>query len=137
MYLLDTNVVSDFIKGRSDGLMNRMREEMFLHAVSISTITLAEIRYGQNRMQPDDKRRPRIDRLLAQLPTLDWAVDAAEAYGALKHHLLSIGRPIGEIDTQIAAHALAAGLTLVTHNTRHFEAVPGLKREDWMASEPS
>ena len=133
MYLLDTNVLSDFIKGRHDGLLLRMRDEMFNHAVAISAITLAEVRYGQNRMQADDKRRPRIDRLLAQLPTLDWTAGAAEAYGQLKHHLTSIGRPIGEIDTQIAAHALDAGLTLVTHNTRHFEAVPGLKWEDWMA----
>jgi tRNA(fMet)-specific endonuclease VapC len=133
MYLLDTNVVSDFIKGRHDGLVNRMRGELFRHAVAISTITLAEVRYGQARMSMDDKRRSRIDRLLAQLPMLDWTVDAAEAYGTLKNHLTSIGRPIGEIDTQIAAHALATGLTLVTHNTRHFEAVPGLKWEDWMA----
>jgi tRNA(fMet)-specific endonuclease VapC len=133
MYLLDTNVVSDFIKGRHEHLLDRMRGEMFRHAVAISTITLAEIRYGQARMSMDDKRRSRIDRLLAQLPTLDWTVAAAEAYGTLKNHLTSTGRPIGEIDTQIAAHALAAGLTLVTHNSRHFEAVPGLKWEDWMA----
>lgn len=133
MYLLDTNVVSDFIKGRHEGLMVRMRSEMFNHAVAISAITLAEVRFGQSRMQADDKRRPQIDRLLAQLPTLDWTADAAEVYGPLKSHLQSIGRPIGEIDTQIAAHALAEGLTLVTHNTRRFEAVPGLKWEDWMA----
>ena len=132
MYLLDTNVLSDFIKGRHDGLLMRMRDEMFNRAVAISAITLAEVRYGQNRMQADDKRRPRIDRLLAQLPVLDWTADAAEAYGHLKHQLMAMGRPIGELDTQIAAHALAENLILVTHNTRHFEKVPGLKLEDWM-----
>jgi tRNA(fMet)-specific endonuclease VapC len=36
------------------------------------------------------------------------------------------------MDTQIAAHALALGLPLVTHNTRHFKRVLGLKLEDWM-----
>jgi tRNA(fMet)-specific endonuclease VapC len=36
------------------------------------------------------------------------------------------------MDTQIAAHALALGLPLVTHNTRHFKRVAGLKLEDWM-----
>jgi predicted nucleic acid-binding protein len=38
----------------------------------------------------------------------------------------------GEMDTQIAAHALALGLPLVTHNTRHFKRMLGLKLEDWM-----
>ena len=42
------------------------------------------------------------------------------------------GQPIGEMDTQIAAHALALGLPLVTHNTGHFKRVAGLKLEDWM-----
>jgi len=45
--------------------------------------------------------------------------------------------PIGEIDTQIAAHAVAEGLTLVTHNTRHFDQVPGLRIEDWVAEPPA
>jgi tRNA(fMet)-specific endonuclease VapC len=39
---------------------------------------------------------------------------------------------VGEFDTQIAAHALAEELILVTHNTDHFERIPGLKLEDWM-----
>ena len=39
---------------------------------------------------------------------------------------------IKKMRTQIAAHALALGLSLVTHNMRHFGRVPGLKLEDWM-----
>ena len=74
-----------------------------------------------------------IDLLLEQLPTLPWTQAAADVYGPLKMQLQSIGRPIGEMDTQIAAHALAEDLTLVTHNTRHFERIPGLRLEDWMA----
>ncbi|GAA4342094.1 hypothetical protein GCM10023144_43650 [Pigmentiphaga soli] len=36
------------------------------------------------------------------------------------------------LDTQIAAQAVAEGLVLVTHNTRHFADTPGLRLEDWM-----
>lgn len=39
---------------------------------------------------------------------------------------------MGDFDTQIGAHALAEVLILVTHNTRHFERIAGLKLEDWM-----
>lgn len=39
--------------------------------------------------------------------------------------------PIGPLDTQIAAHALALDVTLVTNNTRQFSPVPGLRLENW------
>ena len=68
-----------------------------------------------------------------QLPTLAWTHQAADHYGTLKDAHRRGGTPIGELDTQIAAHALAEGLTLVTHNVRHFVQVPGLRLEDWMA----
>ena len=38
---------------------------------------------------------------------------------------------IGPNDLLIASIALANGLTLVTHNTREFSRIPGLKLEDW------
>ena len=44
-----------------------------------------------------------------------------------------IGRATGETDAFIAATALAYGATLVTHNTKHFRHVPGLKLEDWLS----
>lgn len=58
---------------------------------------------------------------------------AADHYGALKHGLKTQGTPIGEMDTQIAAHDLAENLILVTHNTRHFERVAALALEDGMS----
>lgn len=36
------------------------------------------------------------------------------------------GRPIGPADSMIAATALAYGLPVVTHNTKHFREVAGL-----------
>ena len=62
-------------------------------------------------------------------------VAAADHHGALKDANRRNGTSTGEIDTQMAPHALAEGLTLVTHNTHHFDQVPGLKPTGWM-SEP-
>ncbi|WP_333874182.1 hypothetical protein [Methylobacter sp.] len=42
------------------------------------------------------------------------------------------GTPIGPYDLQITAIAVAHNLTVVTHNTREFARVPGLKLEDWL-----
>ena len=50
--------------------------------------------------------------------------------GQIRAQLQKLGTPIGSYDLQIAAIALANNLILVTHNTREFELVEGLKLED-------
>lgn len=55
-----------------------------------------------------------------------------DRYRAIAAQLQQTGQTIGAMDTLIAAHALAEGLILVTHNTRHFERIPELKLDDWM-----
>jgi tRNA(fMet)-specific endonuclease VapC len=131
-YLLDTNIVSYFIKGVSAGLVQRMQVGLDVPDIAISAVTRAELRYGLAMMDKADKRCRRIDLLLKELTALPWSVKAADEFGRLKAYQRRNGTPVGEFDTQIAAHALAEKLILVTHNTRHFENVPGLKLEDWM-----
>ena len=131
-YLLDTNIVSYFVKGVSGSLVQRMQVGLGAQDIAISAITRAELRYGVGLMDKFDKRRRRIDLLLKELPALPWGDEAADEFGRLKAYLRRNGTPVGDFDTQIAAHALAEDLILVTHNTRHFENVPGLKLEDWM-----
>lgn len=132
LYMLDTNILSYFLKGMQPGLTARMAQTLRTQDSAISAITRAEMRYGQALVAADDKRRRGIDLLLGQLPTLPWTAAAADRYGDIQSQFKKQGTPIGEMDTQIAAHALAGNLVLVTHNTRHFERVAGLRLEDWM-----
>ena len=132
LYMLDTNILSYFLKGMQPGLTARMAQTLRTQNSAISAITRAEMRYGQALVAADDKRRRGIDLLLGQLPTLPWTAAAADRYGDIQSQFKKQGTPIGEMDTQIAAHALAENLVLVTHNTRHFERVAGLRLEDWM-----
>ena len=131
-YLLDTNIISYFIKGNNASLVQRMQAGVDAQDIAISVITRAELRYGIEMMNKFDKRRKRIDLLLEELPAIPWSIKAADEFGRIKAHLHRQGTPNGELDTQIAAHALAEKLILVTHNTRHFENVPNLKLEDWV-----
>lgn len=57
----------------------------------------------------------------------------AEQFTRLK----DAGTPIGANDLWIACHALAEAATLVTHNTREFARVAGLRLEDWVAPAPT
>ena len=131
-YLLDTNIVSYYVRRSSPTLENRVSDALTRQTIAISVLTRAELRFGQASMQAEDKRRSFIDSFLLRLPNLVWTSNAADRYGVIKALHKRQGTPIDEIDTQIAAHALAEGLILVTHNTKHFDKMPGLKLEDWM-----
>lgn len=137
LYLLDTNIASCYLRRSSPLLEGRVNEGLLQQNVALSVLTRAELRFGQAGMAADDRRRSLIDHFLLQLPSLAWTSRAADHYGALNDANRRNGTPAGEIDTQIAAHALAEGLTLVTHNTRHFDQVPGLKLVDWMSGPPA
>ncbi len=56
---------------------------------------------------------------------------AAEVYGTIRAELERKRQMIGNNDLWIAAHAKAAGLTLVTSDEREFRRVRGLKVENW------
>ena len=131
-YLVDTNILGYFARNSSAALQKRMWAALQRQEIAISAITRAETRFGLALLQADDKRRRTMDLLLNELPVLPWTLEAADRYGDIAAHLQQIGLPIGDMDTQIAAHALVLGLPLVTHNMRHFGRVPGLKLEDWM-----
>ncbi len=128
----DTNNLGYFVSNSSAALQKRMLAALKKQEVAISATTRAETRFGLALLQAEDKRRRTIDLLLNVIPVLPWTVEAADRYGDIAAHLQQTGQPIGEMDTQIAAHALALNLPLVTHNTRHFKRVAGLKLEDWM-----
>ncbi len=131
-YLLDTNIVSYYLRRSSNALEERVNDALKHQTIAISALTRAKLRFGQEGMGIEDRRRGLIDHFLLRLPNIAWTNQAADHYGEIKTLHKRQGTPIGELDTQIAAHALAEDLILVTHNTRHFEKVPGLQLEDWM-----
>jgi tRNA(fMet)-specific endonuclease VapC len=131
-YLVDTNLLGYFARHTPGPLQQRMLTAMLKQEVAISVITRAETRYGLALLNVNDNRRASVGLLLKEYLALPWTADAADRYGEIAAHLQQTGQTIGAMDTLIAAHALAEDLILVTHNTRHFERIPGLKLEDWM-----
>lgn len=130
MYLLDTNIVSYWMRG-SAALIERIKS----HApadLALSTITLAEILYGiEKSASRKQERRLKIQQIAAQLHTYPFDEAAAHKYAIIRSQLEKNGAIISERDTQIASIAMANQLTLVTHNVKEFVRVPKLKVEDW------
>jgi tRNA(fMet)-specific endonuclease VapC len=92
---------------------------------------VAELRVGIEQATDRVAEEARVRRALASVTVLELDEAAAEYFGRLRAHLYSLGRPVGDMDTLIAAVCLARGQSLVTRNPRHFLDVPGLLLESY------
>lgn len=129
-YLLDTNIISDLIHNPSGAAARRI-EEAGAKAVCTSIIVAAELRYGCAK-KGSPKLLARVQSVLETIPVLPLDLPADTQYGSIRAELEAAGLPIGANDLLIAAHACALGLTLVTHNTREFSRIRGLKVDNWL-----
>jgi tRNA(fMet)-specific endonuclease VapC len=69
--------------------------------------------------------------LAGLLPVMELPPQAGEFYAAIRAGLGAKGEMIGNNELWIAAHARAAGLTLVTSNEHEFRPIQGLKIQNW------
>lgn len=129
--MLDTDTASYLIKGKSPAIEARLAG-LLPSTICISVMTRAELQYGLKRLPPDHRLHLAVRQFLKIVRILPWDTDAADWYAEIRHQLVSDGRPIGEMDMMIAAHALSASAVLVTNNGRHFERINApLLLENW------
>ena len=131
MYMLDTNTCIYVLKNRSHRLRHRFKVS---RSLCISVITYSELCYGIEN-SPAALCRQRWAQLqdftrMLLIEPLGEAV--GQYYGRLRAVLRRQGRPIGNNDLFIAAHALSLGSVLVTNNEREFSQVPDLTLENWL-----
>lgn len=129
MWHLDTNIVIALLNG-SESVARDIAER--LPDVAMSSLVLGELLYGARASARADENLERIGQLLQLLAVVDFDRSAADVYSCVRLSLRRKGRPIGEMDTLLAATALAQDAVFVTHNTKHFAQVEELKLEDWL-----
>jgi tRNA(fMet)-specific endonuclease VapC len=130
-YLLDTNICIYVINERPPVVL----AQFLAHedeGLGMSSVTASELFWGV-RKSGSARNLQALEKFLAPLTVADYDLAAARVYGELRAALERKGTPIGPLDMQIAAHALALDITLVTNNLRAFKRVPGLKLENWSA----
>ncbi|MEX2449062.1 MAG: PIN domain-containing protein [Solirubrobacterales bacterium] len=133
MYCFDTDVLSATMRRDPDLALIRRLAELPPSEQFTTAITLGELLYGAERRGSARLRAMVRDLLGGALIVLPFDEAAADIYGPLRALLEARGEPLDEPDLRIASIALARDLTLVTANVRHFDRVPDLRVENWLA----
>jgi tRNA(fMet)-specific endonuclease VapC len=127
--ILDTDHCIEIMRGRLDFAYRLAQDTL----IFVTAPTVAELWYGGYNSATPEKHVPPVQRLLDQVTILPFDSRAAHAMGRLKAALRRAGTPVGDPDLQIASIAEVNNLPIVTHNTRHFERIPGLTLLDWLS----
>lgn len=125
--LLNTCAASDYLRG-VEPVVQRIQKAK-PSDVAISAVTVMELRYGATRRQ-SPRLTASVEAFLNGITILPFDAEAAERAGVLRATMEAKGHGIALADCQIAATALAFGLTLIS-NDGDLKRVPGLKVVDW------
>ena len=135
-YLLDTNIISELLKQKSNENVFRNFSQNAKNC-AISSVSVQEIVFGIEIM-PEGRRKNGLKEAFEEihnyLPILDFSDECGKIAGEILGKCQLNGEPRPYDDTQIAATAVFNGLILVTRNIKDFEPmtkVCDLKIENW------
>jgi tRNA(fMet)-specific endonuclease VapC len=130
VYLLDTNTCIELLN-QANGPVHTRFLSHHPNVLKLCSIVKAELLYGARHSQRVEGNLVLLQRFFDPLESLPFDDQCAEYYGIIRADLMSQGTPIGPNDLMIAATARRYDMVLITHNTREFSRVAGLRLEDW------
>jgi tRNA(fMet)-specific endonuclease VapC len=132
-YLLDTCVISDFVKGEENTL--KRFKSISPADIFVSSLTVMEVKYGLAvNPQRAIKIQPLIETILNSITILPFDSKEAEQAALIRGILKIAGSPIGAYDVLIAATAVTHNHIVVTSNVREFQRVSNLEIENWRSA---
>ena len=131
IYALDTNVIIHMFRS-SQALRDKRDAKIALgNMLIIPPIVHYEMRRGFLY-----KTAPAKEKMYSEFCSLfsvgEMNYETWEHAASLYADLRRSGRTVDDADILIAAFCIVGDYTLVTHNTRHFNGISGLKLEDWI-----
>ena len=134
-YLLDTDtciyLMTDREPQRRGRTLARLQAVKPNESVYLSSITIMELSYGAHKGRWSKANTELLERFLLDFSIASLDAAAARIGGGIRASLEKKGKPIGPLDTLIAAHAVSLGATLVTNSVREFSRVHGLNVKNW------
>ena len=123
-YLIDSDWVADFLKGRTDA--RALLRELAPSGLAVSVVTYAEILEGINYGGDPERHRQSFQQFLRFVDIVGLEVVEFERFASVRGQVRRTGQIIGDLDILIGVTAVEHGLTLVTRNIRHFNRIPSL-----------
>lgn len=142
MILLDTNVISEPTHAQPDAAVVAWLNGQRLSTLYLSTITLAEMRFGIAQLPEGRKKNGFLYDLETQiLPlfsgrVLNFDQAASESYGVLRAQARTRGRAVAPADGYIAAIAHAHNMTVATRDIAPFLAMGVPVINPWNSQDP-
>jgi tRNA(fMet)-specific endonuclease VapC len=129
-YLLDTNIASHVIRGDRPEIGRRL-SALPMADIAISAVTEGELLYGLAKRNYPAALTERVRQFLLRVEVLDWDREVAQAYADLRAACEARGFSLAPLDMMIAAHAVAAGVVLVTRDKAFSRVAGPLATENW------
>ncbi|HWS66615.1 MAG TPA: type II toxin-antitoxin system VapC family toxin [Steroidobacteraceae bacterium] len=130
VYLLDTHIASDAIKGNPARVRERL-VSLPMRSVTVSAVTQGELIYGLAKRGNPAALGGLIHEFLIRVEVLPWTAEVATVYGALRASCAKRGVSLSALDMMIAAQAVTTSAVLVTRDKAFDHVEDGLKLENW------
>jgi len=124
--LLDTDVFS-FLMKEGDTRAALYRPHVRGKTIALSFVSVGELYVWTIRRHWNGRRIAAFEQRLKTAVIVPYDLDLCKTYGKLRASLLDKGQPIAANDLWIAASAVRHSLPLITHNSKHFFSIRGLK----------
>jgi tRNA(fMet)-specific endonuclease VapC len=128
--MLDTNICIYIIKRKTEEILKCLQNKIN-EGVAISTITLAELEFGNENSMYKENNKIALLEFLTIINIKAFDEKAAREYGIVKKNLKDKKCLIGPLDMLIGAQAKSLRMILVTNNTKEFERIEDLRIENW------
>ncbi len=129
-YLVDTDILSYFLKGVSIVRENFKHRLLNRRSISISSIIFYEIYGGLAAIEAEKKMKYFLD-FASNIDVLPATESSAKISGEIYSDLRKSGNVIDDIDLLIAGIAIDNNLVLVTNNENHFGRIPMPTLKNW------
>jgi len=129
-FIIDSDICSAYLRGEGRAQNRCLQYSGGLYA---SAITIAELYTWVYRVPQPSRRMQGMLTMLGEVHIVPVDQTVAEKFGQVRAEMLDRGVVVATSDLLIASTALHLNYTVVTHNTKHFSMVPGLRLQDWLA----
>lgn len=125
MYLVDTDWIVDYLKGKED-IVKRL-QKLFDKGLYVSIISVAEIYEGIAGAKNKESVTKSFEDFLEGVIVLNLSNGICKKFGEIRNSLRKKGELIGDFDILIASTSMIHGLKLITNNTAHFSKIKELE----------